>query len=149
MAAVWNRAGHYIFILWVSSSFYSPILSCRMQIGCLPYFHTWCDFSANLECRSEMCRTRLAENTERKKSPKIRHLCTIAQLCWAISSQRRHCIDNRNKLVKQQYVPHMFLQYGSFGPLTAEIDRIRQFGAPNKFQRVSRLCFVIAPTLCN
>jgi len=29
--------------------------------------------SANLECRSEMCGTRLAENTRRKKSSKIRH----------------------------------------------------------------------------
>jgi len=31
--------------------------------------------------------TRLAENTGHKKSPKIRHLGTIAQLCRAISSQ--------------------------------------------------------------
>jgi len=31
---------------------------------------------------SEMCCTRLAANTGRKK----RHLRTIAQLCWAISS---------------------------------------------------------------
>ena len=26
----------------------------QSQIGCLPYFHTWCGLSANLECRSEM-----------------------------------------------------------------------------------------------
>jgi len=42
------------------------------QMGCLPYFHTWCGLSANLGC------TRLAENTGRKKSSKIRHLRTIA-----------------------------------------------------------------------
>jgi len=42
--------------------------------------------SVNLECRSEMCCTLLAENAEPKKSPKIRHLGTIAQLCRAISS---------------------------------------------------------------
>jgi len=30
--------------------------------------------------------TRLAENTGRKKSPKNRHLGTIAQLCRAVSS---------------------------------------------------------------
>jgi len=29
--------------------------------------HTWCGLSANLECRSEMCCTWLAENTGRKK----------------------------------------------------------------------------------
>jgi len=33
---------------------------------------------------------RLAESTGRKKSPKIRHLHTIAQLCRAISSQLWH-----------------------------------------------------------
>jgi len=41
--------------------------------------------SANLGCRSETCCTRLAENTGRKKSPKIRYLRTIVQLCRAIS----------------------------------------------------------------
>jgi len=44
-------------------------LSQRSQIGCLPYFNTWCDLSANLERMSEklMCCTRLAENTGHKK----------------------------------------------------------------------------------
>ena len=32
------------------------------QIGCLPYFYTWCGPSATLVCRSEMCCTRLAGN---------------------------------------------------------------------------------------
>jgi len=38
----------------------------------------WCGLSANLECRSEMCCTRLAENTGRKKVTRNRHLGTIA-----------------------------------------------------------------------
>ena len=82
MVALWNRADHYIFILSFvlsSSSFFPP------QIGCVPYFHTWCGLSANLRCRSETCCTRLAENTGRKKVAKNRHLGTIAQLCRAIS----------------------------------------------------------------
>ena len=102
MAALCNRAGHYIFALWfLSSSFFlsfylfsSPNLSGGQAIilifalwfpffffflllsfssppylsgrRCLPYFHTQCDPSANLECRSEMCCTRLAGNTGRK-----------------------------------------------------------------------------------
>ena len=37
-----------------------------------------------------------------KKSPKIRHQHTIAQLCRAISSQRRHVSTIEKKLVKQQ-----------------------------------------------
>jgi len=66
--------------------FLFPRLSQQSEVGCLPYFHTWCGLSANLECRSEMCCTRRAENTGRKKVAKNRHLGTIAQLCRAISS---------------------------------------------------------------
>jgi len=65
-------------------------------------------YSVNLECRSEMCCTRLAGNTRTQKVAKNRHLGTIAQLCRAISSQLRDVrIDNRKKLVKQQYVLQM------------------------------------------
>ena len=74
----------------------------RPQIGCYHklLIHTWCGLSANLECRSEMCCTWLAENKERKNYAKFRHLRTIAQLCRAICSQRRDaCIDNRKKTV--------------------------------------------------
>jgi len=39
--------------------------------------------SANLECMSEMCCTRLAGNAGPKNLPKNRHLGTIAQLCRA------------------------------------------------------------------
>ena len=94
----------FFFIL-----FSLPTLSHRMRMGCLPYFHAWCHLSANLECRSEMCCTRLAGN---EKSPKIRHLGTMAQLCRAISSQLRHLSSIGKKLVKQQYLLHMSLQYG-------------------------------------
>ena len=44
----------------------------------LPYFHT-CGLSANLECRSEMCCTRLAEKYRIPKIAKIHHLCITAQ----------------------------------------------------------------------
>jgi len=43
--------------------------------------------SANLECRSEICCTRLTGNAGPKNSWKNRHLGAIPQLCWAISSQ--------------------------------------------------------------
>jgi len=33
--------------------------------------HTWCGLSANLECRSETCCTRLPENTSRKNRQKF------------------------------------------------------------------------------
>ena len=63
--------------------------------------------SVNLECRSEMWRTRLAANTGRKKVAKNRHFGAIAQFCWAISSQLRHVSTIGKKLVKQQYLLYM------------------------------------------
>jgi len=65
--------------------------------------HTWCGLSVNLECMSEMCCTRLAENTGRKN----RHFGTIAPLCWAVSSQLRHVLTIGKKLVKHRYLTHM------------------------------------------
>ena len=84
------------------------------QIGCLPYLHTWCGLSANLGCKSEMCCTRLAENTARKNDAKDRHLDTNPQLCPAISSQLRHISTIRKKLVKQRNVLHMFSQTSAY-----------------------------------
>jgi len=65
---------------------------------------------------SEMCCTRLADNTGRKNDAKTRHLGIIVQLCWAISSQLRHVSTIGKNLVKQQYLPHMSLQYGALRP---------------------------------
>ena len=98
--------------------------------------------SVNLECRSEMCCTRLAENAGPKKSPKIGHLGTIAQLCRAISSTKAR-INNWKKLVKQQYLLHMSPQYGELGPLTVQ-TKLAGLGHPIIFQRVSRLGSVTA-----
>jgi len=87
--------------------------------------------SANLECKYEMCCMRLTENAERKKSPKIRHLGTVAQLCRAISSQLRH-VSTIEKNIKQQYLLHISSQSGELGPLTAEI-RSGVWGTASKF----------------
>ena len=148
MATLCNRAGHYIFVLWFLLLlsiflffFSSPNLSSR--IACLPCFYTRCGPSANLECRSKMCRTRLAGNAGPNQSPKNRHLGTIAQLCWVISSQLRHVSTIRKKLVKQQCLPHMSSQYGELRP-TSGWDLLASFGHPSTFQRVSRLGSVTA-----
>jgi len=58
------------------------------------------------------------------QDPKNRHLGTIAQLCWAISSQLRHVSTIGKKLAKQQYLPRMSLQYGELGLLAAEIGSL-------------------------
>ena len=74
---------------------------------------------------------------------KNRHLSTIAQLCRAISSQLRHISTIGKKLVKQQYLPHMPLQYGELRP-TNGWDPLASLRHPCKFQRVSRLGSVTA-----
>jgi len=58
-----------------------------------------------------------------------RHLRTISQLCWAISSPLRHVSTVRKKLVKQQYLLWL-----------------TSLGNPSKFQWVSHLGFVTALT---
>jgi len=90
-----------------------------------------------------MCCARLAGNTGPKKSPKSRHLGTIAQLCRAMSSQLRHAstIGKENLLSSDMSstCPH---NMANFGLLTAEI--CGEFGAPLKIQPVSRLGSVTA-----
>jgi len=74
MAALRSRCRHYIFALWfllLSIFLFFLAWFQPSQIGCLPYFHTWCGLCANLRCSSETCCSRLAENTWCKKSPKI------------------------------------------------------------------------------
>jgi len=149
MAALWNRPGHYIFVpcffFYFSIFLFSLAYSQPSQIGCPPYFHTWCGLSANLRCRSETCCTRLAENTGRKKLPKICHLGTIAQLCRAISSQLRHVSTIGKKLVKQQY-PHTFSQYGELWP-TSGWDWFISLGHPANLNGFHVLAALLHGTL--
>jgi len=104
---------------------------------------TWCGPSVNLECRSELCCKWFAGNAGPKKSPKSRHLGTIAQLCRDISSQLRHVSTIGNNVIKQQYLPHMSSQYAELRP-TSGWDLLTSLGHPCKFQRVSRLGSVTA-----
>jgi len=85
-----------------------------------------------------MCCTQLAGNAGPKKSPKIRHLGTIAQICRAISLRLKHVSTVGEKLVKKQYLLHMSSQYGELRPIRGW-DRFISFGHPSKFQRGSRL----------
>ena len=79
-----------------------------------------------------MCSTRLAGNAGPKKSPKIQHLCTIAQLSRAISSQLRHIATIRKKLLKQHCLPHMSSRYGELRPTSSEIGPV-VCGTPTNF----------------
>jgi len=83
----------------------------------------------NLRCRCETCCTALAANTGRKKVTKKSPSGTIAQLCRAISSQLRHVSTIWKKPIKQQYLLHMFPQYGELRP-TSGWDRSGSLRVP-------------------
>ena len=127
MAALRSRCGHYILVLFLSSFFLA--LSQRSQIGCLPYFYTWCGRSANLECRSEMWCTRLAGNAGPKKiaknSPSGHHRRTLSGYIFATKAY----IDSRKNLLNSNIFPTCSHNMVNFGPLTAEI-RSGDWGTP-------------------
>jgi len=78
---------------------------------------------------------------------KNRHLRTIAQLCQAISATKA-CNDNRAKIIKQQYLLHVFLTIWWTWP-TNSWELLASLGHHSKFQPVSLLGFVTAPTSLN
>ena len=100
MAALCNRASHYIFALWFLLSFFSsPNLSHHR----LDVYHTSTHdvvlvriWNACLKCA--------AHSLLEMQDPKSRHLGPIAQLCRAMSSQLKHVSTIGKKLVKQQYL---------------------------------------------
>ena len=124
-----NLFSFFFFLLFFFARLISAVANWMSTI-----LHTWCGLSANLECRSETCCTRLAENTGRKKVDKNRHLGTIPQLCRAISSQIRHVSTIGKKLLSSNIssiCPHNMV---NFGPLAAEIDPV-VWGTPANFNR--------------
>jgi len=90
MVALSNRADHYIFILFLSSSsFFSfPNLSGRR----LDVYHTSTHGVALVRIQNAglKCAARGWLKIQDAKVSKNRRLGTIAQLCRAISSQLRH-----------------------------------------------------------
>ena len=109
--------------------FSSPNLSSRWVNV---YHHTWYGLIANLERRSEMCCTLLVGNTGRKNDAKNRHLGTIAQLCWAVSSQLRHISTIGKNLLSSNTSSTCLHNMVNFGLLTAEIGS-GVWGTPANF----------------
>jgi len=111
----------------VSSSiffFSSPNLSRQpSEIGCLPYFHTWCGLSANLGCTSETCCTRLAENTGRKNRLKFA-ICAPSYNFVGLYLRNWGTYRQSEKAFKQQYLLQTSPQYGELRPLAAEIGPV-------------------------
>jgi len=57
-------------------------------------------------------------------------------------SATKACIDNRKKLVKQQYLLHISSQYGELGPLAAEIGS-GVWGTPAHFNGFRLLALLL------
>jgi len=77
--------------------------------------------SANLECRSEMCCTRLVGNTRRKNDVKIAIWSPSHNLSGYIFATKA-CIDNRKKnLLSSNMFSTCPRNMVNFGPLAAEI----------------------------
>jgi len=81
----------------------------------------------------------LTGNAGPKKLPSGHHRTNLSGYIFTTKAR----IDNRKKLVKQQYLPHMSRQYGELRP-TTRWDLLASLGHPCKFQRVSRLGSVTA-----
>jgi len=109
MAALSNRAGHYIFALWFLSvflSFSSPNLSGRR----LDVYHTLTHrvASANLECgyavRGSLERQ---DPKNRRNSPSGHHRTTLSGYIFATKAR----MDNWKKILNSN-VSYMSSQYG-------------------------------------
>jgi len=135
-AIIFSSCGFFFYLF-----FSSPNLSRRRLDVCRT--STWCSLSANSRRRSETCCTRLAANTARKKSLKICHLGTIAQLCRDISLQLRHVSTIGKNLLSSNISSTCAHNMVNFGPLAADIGPVVLWH-PSKFQRVSRLGSVTA-----
>jgi len=143
VCCVWNRAGHYIFILsFVLSSFFfsSPNLS-RRRLD--TYFHTWCGLSANLECMSEMCCARLTDEYRTQKitilSPS-HNFVGLYLRSWGIYWQSEKNLLNTDTF---STCPRNMV---NFGLLTAEICW-RVWGTPANFNGFRVLAVLLHGTL--
>jgi len=77
-----------------------------------------------------------------KKSPSGRHRTILSGYIFATKA----CIDNRKKLVKQQYFLHMSSQYGELRP-TSGWDLLASLGHPANFNRFRVLAALLHGTL--
>ena len=122
MAALRSRCGHYI-LPWFLLSFFFP--SRNLSRRRLDVYHTsthdvdFVRIQARWKCRAQ-------------KSPKIRHLGTIPQLCRAICSQLRHISTIGKNLLNSNGSPRCPHNMVNIGLLAAEICW-RVWGTPAHF----------------
>jgi len=94
MAALRNRAGHYIFVLWFLLSFYLLFSSHILSRRRLDVYHTSTHGVALVRIYDAGLKRAACGSLKMQdeKSPKLRHLRAIVQVCRAIFSQIRHML---------------------------------------------------------
>ena len=118
MAALCNRADHYIFALLFLSIyllFFLAYLSGRR----LDVYHTLThgvDLVRIWNAGVKGAARGSLQMQDPKKSPKNHHLGTIAQLSPAISLELRHVSTIGKILLSSNISPHIYLQYRELRP---------------------------------
>jgi len=126
----------------VSSFFYLFISSPILNRHRLDVYHTWCDPSANLECRSETCCTQLIGNAGPKNRQTWAPSHNLSGYIFATEAR----IDNLKKLVKQQYLPICPYNIVNIGLLAAELVSL-VWGTPANFNGFRVLAALLHGTL--
>ena len=113
MVALWNRADHYIFILWfLLLLLFFP----RLILAIAEWMSAILAYTHGVHAACWKYRTQKSC----QKSPSGHHRTTLSGYIFVIKAR----INNRKKLVKQQYLFHISPNMVNFGPLTAEIDPV-------------------------
>jgi len=134
MAAVWNRAGHYIlswgffYLLSFFLSFFFPRLISavgdgRMSTILLHALMRIQNVGVNCAARGSL-KKRMQKNA--KNSPSAHRRTNLSGYIFATKA----CIDNRKNLLKSNIFSTSLHNMVNFGPLTAEI--VGEFGAPQQ-----------------
>ena len=134
MVALCNRADHYIFALWFLSIYLLLFSLPSLSGSRLDVYHTSTHDVALSEFRMHVWNVLLAARCKYRtqKVAKNRHLGTMTQLRRTVSSQLMHVSTIGKKHVKQQYLLHMFLQYGELRP-SSGWDPFVSLGTPANF----------------
>jgi len=107
MVALCNRKTIYIFMLWfvLSSFFYRLISAIGDWMFTILWHMVWpqCEFRMQVWNAVHAARCKYRMQKSRQKSPSGHHRTTLSGYIFATKPR----IDNRKKLVKQQYLLHM------------------------------------------
>ena len=142
-AIIFLTCDFYLLVLLLISFFFPRLISAVRDWMFIPYFHTWCGLSANLECMSEMCCTRLAEKYRTQKiailAPSHKFVGLYLRSQGMYRQSEKNLLNNDTSFTW----PHNMV---NFGLLTPEICS-RVWGTPANFNKFRVLAALLRSTL--